>query len=249
MLCVCCAYVVRTLDTMNTITFSPTIPTRQRRPDGSFNVKIRITFKRKSRFLSTNLFASNTDLTLRTLKLKQGNLLIRCNALIGEFQKALLDLSPFTLIEMDVDDVVKVILASSKKEQFRLDFFEWCDQQIAAKTPGARHNYIIAVNAFERFLGERRIDINSLTSSMLQDYSKYLDEEKKHHGNTKHDSEVKSVETKVCKKKGGASIRYIKSLSTLFADAQRFYNDEDEGKLLIPTRHPAPKRATDTPAI
>ena len=110
---------------MNTITFAPTIPTRQKRPNGTYNVKIRITFKRKSRFLSTTLFASSADLTVRTLKLKQGPLLTRSYILIGEMQQALACLSPFDLLKMEVDDIIKVIQTHSQKEFLALDFFTW----------------------------------------------------------------------------------------------------------------------------
>lgn len=206
---------------MNSITFAPIVPARQRRPDGSYNVKIRITFKRKSRFLSTNLFATPSDLTTRTLRLKQGRLLTRCNAVIGEFQQALAGLSPIGLMEMTVDDLLVTIRTQARKEHFALDFFQWCEKQIDQKTPGARHNYMIALNAFERFLGKRQIPIHQISSKMLHEFSVFLDSEKKPRGKT-------------VKKKGGTSIRYVKSLGVLYRDALLYYNDEDEGKILIP---------------
>ena len=216
---------------MNTITFAPTIPTRQKRPEGTYNVKIRITFKRKSRFLSTALFASPAELTVRTLKLKQGPLLTRCYALIGEMQQSLAHISPFDLVNMEVDDIIKVIQTSAQKARFALDFFTWSDAQILEKTPGARHNYTIALRAFERFLGHRSIDINKITSKMLHDFSVYLESEKRYHGGAFN---KRSKPTNVPKKKGGASVRYIKSLGSLFRLAQLFYNDEDEDRILIP---------------
>ena len=216
---------------MNTITFAPTIPTRQKRPNGTYNVKIRITFKRKSRFLSTTLFASSADLTVRTLKLKQGPLLTRSYILIGEMQQALACLSPFDLLNMEVDDIIKVIQTSAQKECFALDFFTWSEAQILKKTPGARHNYTLALHAFGRFLGHHSIDINRITSKMVHDFSIYLESEKKFHGS----AYSKSAEpTNVPKKKGGASIRYVKSLGSLFRAAQLLYNDEDEDRTLIP---------------
>lgn len=212
---------------MNSITFAPIIPTRQQRRDGTYNVKIRITFKRKSRFFSTNLFASPADLTTRSLKLKQGPLLARSNALIGEFQQALSGLSPLEMADMEVDDLVNLIRSTSRKERFVLDFFQWCDKRIPEKSAGARHNYLLATKAFERFLGKREMDINRITTKLLHDFSVFLDSEIRPNGKT-------------VKKRGGASIRYVKSLGALFRDAQLYYNDEDEGRILIP-RNPFEK--------
>ena len=146
-------------------------------------------------------------------------------------QQALAHLSPFDLVNMDVDDIIKVIRTNAQKEHFTLDFFTWSEALIQEKTPGARHNYTIALHAFGRFLGHQSIDINSITSKMLHDFSVYLESEKRYHGSAfKKDSEP----TKVAKKKGGASVRYVKSLGSLFRAAQLFYNDEDEDRILIP---------------
>ena len=92
---------------------------------------------------------------------------------------------------------------------------------------GTRHNYLLAINAFERFLGKREMDINRITTKLLHDFSVFLDTEIRPNGKT-------------VKKRGGASIRYVNSLGALFRDAQLYYNDEDEGRILIP-RNPFEK--------
>lgn len=216
------------------ISFHPYIDSRRKRPDGSYTVHIRITFKRKHKYLPTNLFASPYDLTTKTHKLKQGPLLSRCNDLIRDLQQIVSELSPLALTEMDIQDIYKYITTAYAKKEFSLDFFSWCDKQITQKTEGARHNYQIAVNAFERFLGKRALDINSITTQMLMDFSVFLDNEKKYHGNVQKKTPEKSLATSVEKKKGGASSRYLKSLASLYREAQDRFNDEDSGDYPIP---------------
>lgn len=218
------------------ITFSPYIDPRQIKSDGSVNITIRLTFKRRSRYIKTNLVAYKCDLTSGN-KLRQGTLLTRCYALIGDFQKYLSDLSPFALNEMNPDDVVGILAKAAHKDYFELDFVSWCEEAIQRKSPGARHNYRIALNAFKRFLEKDSININSITAKLLSDFSSYLDDELKHHGNAHKDDDYAGkavIATTVSKKKGGASRRYIKSLATLYHEAQFRYNDEDEDHIVIP---------------
>lgn len=218
---------------MNQVTFSPTIDRRLKKQDGSYNVRIRITFKRLSRYIPTTLYAFKNDLTV-SFKIKQGTLLTRCYALIGEFQGYLSGLSPFALLQMNVDDVVKMLRLSSEKDYFSLNFITWCEEAIQRKSPGARHNYRIALNSFKRFLNSDSIDINKITAKMLQEFSLFLDNEVKYHGNAIDDSGDRALATSVKKKKGGASRRYIKSLATLYHEAQFNFNNEDEDHIVIP---------------
>lgn len=218
---------------MNQVTFSPTIDRRLKKQDGSYNVRIRITFKRLSRYIPTTLYAFKNDLTA-SFKIKQGTLLTRCYALIGEFQGYLSGLSPFALLQMNVDDVVKMLRLSSEKDYFSLNFITWCEEAIQRKSPGARHNYRIALNSFKRFLNSDSIDINKITAKMLQEFSLFLDNEVKYHGNAIDESGDRALATSVKKKKGGASRRYIKSLATLYHEAQFNFNNEDEDHIVIP---------------
>lgn len=56
-------------------TFKPVVSAHQKRSDGSYNIKIRITHKRVSRWIPTNLNAYAYDLT-RSLNLKMADIYI-----------------------------------------------------------------------------------------------------------------------------------------------------------------------------
>ena len=66
-------------------TFKPVVSAHQKRSDGSYNIKIRITHKRVSRWIPTNLNAYAYDLT-RSLNLKNKDLEWKCNDLIRQMR-------------------------------------------------------------------------------------------------------------------------------------------------------------------
>ena len=68
---------------MNTISVSYYVARAQRRADGSFPLKVRVTYLRKSRYLATNKVAYPSDLT-RSGKLKNGGLVDGMNSLVRE---------------------------------------------------------------------------------------------------------------------------------------------------------------------
>ena len=107
---------------MPSITFKPICIASNRRRDGTYPVRIRVTFKGVSRRLATNLVAVPADLT-RSLHIKNPNILNKAQALIRQMQATTADLSPFTTDTWDVDRVVRHIRSTLYAENFRLDFF------------------------------------------------------------------------------------------------------------------------------
>lgn len=90
---------------MASVTFHPCCVASNRRKDGTYPVKIRVTFRGVSRRLPTTLVARPGDLT-RSLHIKSPDIMSRANALIAQMQATLADLSPFVLEAWDVDRVV-----------------------------------------------------------------------------------------------------------------------------------------------
>lgn len=209
--------------------FRPAVYAHHKRKDGSYNVKICVYFNGKERRLPTNIYCTKNDLT-RTLHLKQGDVLSKVNREILRMQDAISDLSFIALEGKDVDWVVARIKTKLSQVSFRLDFFEFADEYLKKMNEGTRAVYVVALNQFALFLGERRVDINDITKRMLTEFIEWAEGRKKMVYN-RHMEEVK--ETKRCKKKG-RSTSYIHSLSALFKAAKRKYNDDDEDILLIP---------------
>lgn len=189
------------------ITYKPIIIPGGRRRDGTYPVKIRVTFKGVSRRLPTTLAVTDNDLT-RSGKIKNATILERAGELIAQMRATTADLSPFTLEAWDVDRVVAHIRGQLSAQTFRLDFFSYADGLIADKIPHTRAYYETALNALARFLGERRLDVNDLTRPLLLEFTAWA-------------GDVKAP-------------RHLAKLAYIHRCAREQFNDEDEGVIRIP---------------
>lgn len=191
------------------ITFKPCVTYRRR--DGTYAVRIRVTFARRSRYLSTTLTAYPEQLT-RSGKLRDGALIASADALVRQMREAVAELNPFALEGRDVDWVVGWLRRRLRGSEFRLDFFAFADDFIAGKRAGTGKVYLTAVNAFARYLGKREIDINDITRPLVQGFVRDAD------GIRPDRSE-------------GANARNARNLSIIFRAARAIYNDGDEVKI------------------
>lgn len=212
------------------ITFKAIVIPNNRRKDGTYPVKIRVTFKGVTRRLPTTMVCRQADLT-RSLRIKNADILNKSDELIGQMRKVAMNISPFDLENHDVDWVVRRIKKELQDDSFSLDFFEWSDRYLQTKNSETRKTYITAVNAFERFLGQRRMDINNMTKAMILDFAEWSDSQPKQFYSTKEGTVLPSEKPKKGNRQTSISLRM---LATIFVAARERYNDEDEGVILIP---------------
>ena len=207
---------------MPSVTFHAVCPPSNKRRDGTWPVKIRVTFKGRHRYLATTLVARPGDLS-RSLSIKSPDITRRANELIGRMQDALRDLTPFDLEAADVDGIVAHIRARMLTQSFRLDFFDWADGMLAGKLPQTRRAYDAALNSLAAYLGERALDINDITRRLLLDWMEWTDGRNK----TGSRGELTS-------KPHGKALapRNAARLAHIYRAAQAKYNDDD--RVLIP---------------
>lgn len=201
------------------ITFKPVIIQGNRRKDGTWPVKIRVTFKGASRRLPTTLTCTAADLT-RTGRIKNATILERADEVVRKMREACGDLNMFTLENWNVDNVVAHIRRSMTADGFSLDFFEFADGFLEGMKDNTRHTYVTALNAFSRFLGERRIDVNDITRQLLLSFMEFCRGEQ--------------ASPKRKRVPGLAEGMYVRKLATIFNRAKWRYNDEDAGVIVIP---------------
>ena len=102
---------------------------QNKRADGTYNIRIRITHNRQLRRLSTNLYASTADLT-KSLKIKNANLIDQTNDLISQCRKICNDLG-FSIVDMSIDELTEKIKSKLKgDEKFQLDFIKFANEEI-----------------------------------------------------------------------------------------------------------------------
>lgn len=210
------------------VTFKPVVFAHHRRKDGTYPVSIRVTFKRGRKYIKTTITVTAADMT-RGMKLKNADVIARCNELCDRLRSEAARLSPFDLEGRDVAWVVARLTDAMKAQDFRLDFFEWADGYILSKSEGNRPKYETALRAFERFLGQRFIDINDITHALLLSFAEACDAGPK----LAYSYKRGIVETGK-PRNGPISPQYLSRLSMIYEAAKDKYNDEDGGAVVIP---------------
>ena len=229
------------------VTIKAVIIPAQQRSDKSFNVKIRVTYKRKYRIISTNLTAFPRDIA-RSGELK-GEPLVKADELIAKMYQVVGEIDYFSMEEMDVDDVVSEIKRKlQKKDRFSLDFFEYAERVMEKKGAGTRTTYVTALNSFRRYLGRDSYDINEFDAATLKAFVDYVDtspkfvvprKEKESAQPKKKRAASSGKEEKPAaapkpKKRGISSKNYVGKLAYIYREAMAEYNDEDAGIIRIP---------------
>jgi len=213
------------------VTLRPIIVPGNKRQDGTWPVKIRVTFKGVSRRLPTSLVCYASDLT-RSGKIKSPTVLERAGRIVDRMRDAIADLDPFQLEGMDVDAVVQRIRDRLTAQDFQLDFFAFADAFIReTKVGGTARNYRTALGAFARYLGGEHIDINAITRAMLLDFRQQLDAAPRMIWDKASRSVVPSS---VMPRPQGNGSRILARLAHIFQAARDRYNDDDAGRILIP---------------
>ena len=147
-------------------TFKAEITKSERKKDGTWCVKIRITHRRKTRRYSTQMFATEKDIT-KGGKIKNQAILDSAEDIIRGWRKKLVDIG-ITADTMDVDAVVRMLTSMPQDEQ--IPMFPWM-RAYAEKIPkpNTRINYTTAINSLERYIGFD-ISFQQLRTSMLRGF-------------------------------------------------------------------------------
>lgn len=211
-------------------TFTPVIIPSQRKADGSYNVKIRVTFKRKSRRLSTHLDATPKDLT-KSLEFKEGPVRRRAYEIVEEMKAACSEIDYLDLQSMDVDEIIKVIDAKSEsKAVFKLDFIEYMREKATSKGASERL-YITAANALVRFMNGHTLYVNDINVRFLRSFEEFIRKEPKvvscfRTGQTRPGKEVKGD----CR----AVSQYLGCIRHMYGLARLEFNEPDLDIYRIP---------------
>lgn len=227
--------------------FTPVIIPSQRKADGSYNVKIRVTFKRKSKRFSTNIDATPQDLT-RSLKFKDNAVKRKAFKLADDMRELCSEIDYLDLQGMEVEDIIKLIDSKAEtKAVFKLDFIEFMMEK--AKTKGATERlYVTAANALLRYLNGHPLYVNDITVRFLRGFEEYIRNEPKvvscfMQGKTRTTREPKGH----CR----AVSQYLSCIRHMYGLARLEHNDPDLNIYRIPNnpfeyynipRPPAPKR-------
>lgn len=201
---------------------------QNKREDGTYNVRIRVTHNRKVRRISTHLFVTPDDIT-RGLKIKNIQILEHCERLIQKCRRFCNDLD-YSMNAIEIDDLVDRIKTYLKGgDKFRLDFVEYTMEKVKGMKESTGYTYTIAINALKRYIGRDNLDISEITTAFLRDFEKFIEKEPSQRGNNR------KTATKEYKTKGGRAVSaYLACIRAIHNLAKSEFNDEDRGIIRIP---------------
>ncbi|MNS80747.1 hypothetical protein D3C72_1144410 [compost metagenome] len=207
-------------------TFKPIV--QDKKSDGTYNVKIRITHNRTVRRIPTSVHASSSDLT-RTLKIKNQGILDLCEDLIRQCRDVINKIG-FEVSAMSIDELVERIKVHLKGgDKFTLDFFSYTKEQMEGRSAGSAKNYSTMLNALKRFIKRDYLDISEINRLFLLEFEQFLENEPSLTGKNR------KSETVEIKQKGGRAVSsYLACIRAIHNLAKAEYNDEDRGIILIP---------------
>ena len=207
------------------LTIKAEVQKDRKRNDGSYNVKIRFTKDRTVKRISTNLFATDADLT-SDLKLKEDSMTKQEADRLVLHYRTLVNSLHLDSGNDDISEIVNRLLCKEEAEK-PIDFIAFSKKWISETTIKGKDNYTTALNSFIRFLGKEDLEIKKITVDLLEQYRDYIIKVRK--------ERVKAL------KEAGKRIPsnrclslYLMSLRHLYGEAQRFYNKPDKGLIRIP---------------
>lgn len=206
------------------LTIRPEIRKREKRLDGTYNVKLRFTLNRQVVRRSTSYYVTDADVT-SSFSLKEGMAVkLDVDSLVLYFLKRYMDLK---LSEMQtcLEDIISILYAE-KEVKAGIDFIAFAKSWIANTSIKGAKNYNSAINSFVDYLGRDSFPIQSIDKAVLNGYTQYL--KQKH----LEKAERLSKEGKRVPSERATSL-YLGSLRHLYKEAQQHYNDYDRDIIRI----------------
>lgn len=193
--------------------------------DGTYNVKVRFIKDKKVKRVSTDLFATDSDLT-SDLKLREESIVKQEADRLVLHYRTMVNSLHFDSENCDVSEIVNRLLCKEEAEK-PIDFIAFSKKWISKTTIKGKDNYTTALNSFIRFLGKEELEIKKITVDLLEQYRDYIINVRNERVKALQ-AEGKRVPSNRC-----LSL-YLMSLRHLYGEAQRFYNKPDKGLMRIP---------------
>lgn len=147
---------------------------KEKRKDGTFKVRIRITQNRKIKRLSTKLFAKKSDLN-KSFELKEGTIIKKeADSLISYYERICYQI-PVDIEQCTIEDIMAYIEADKKKYKV-IDFIEFAESWMQESKNTSKKNYKSAVNALKLYINREHLNIREITNNFLVGFMEFLDE-------------------------------------------------------------------------
>ena len=195
------------------------------RADGTWNVLIRLTHKRRVKYIPTTEYVTKKDIT-PSFRIKNTAILDRCEDVMTIYRKRLRELE-LEVTDFDIDFIVRYI-TERKGSSTSLSFTEYAEEWMRKSSIKGLKNYKTAVNAFVRYMGHPNVMMSEMSTNVMNGFVESLSD------------------------KPRAASLYSNAIMKIFNDAREHYNDEDNDVVIIkqslskfkaPRQNAAKKRA------
>ena len=223
------------------LTIRAEIKKREKRSDGTYNVKITFTLNRKVKRLATDLYVTTNDLT-KSLDFKENTSIKRdIDNLVFYYQK-LCSRFPIDYEQGTMEDVMAYINGENMKNTI-IDFIEFAESWMQESKNTSKKNYKSAVNALKLYINRDELNIKDITNKFLTGFMEFLEER------WRQKAEKLKKAGKIVPTNRATSL-YLGSIRHLFNEAKKRYNDYDRNIIII-TNDPfktftVPKQCTVT---
>jgi integrase len=201
---------------------------QNKRADGTYNVRVRVTHNRQIRRISTHIFVTEEDIT-RSKKIKNEEIAEACNDLIRDCRAACNALG-YKIDGMPIDLLVENIKTHLKGgEVFKLNFFDYTREKMESMPEGTAGVYGNMLSALKRYIKSESLDILDIRADFLKEFQRFLESEPSQRGSNR-----KKGKDKKEAKNGRAVSLYLSNIRSIHNKAKKDYNDEDRGVIRIP---------------
>jgi integrase len=210
-------------------TFKTVVYADNRRKDGTYNVKIRVTHNRQSLKVSTNLYVTAGDLT-RGLKIKNKDVTDQAENLITVW-RGIVNRLGRVVETWNTKQVVDYIRNTERAgNTFQLDFITYGRELLKKKSEGTAKTYNTALNCLERYIHGQSLDISKVTAQFLEGFEDFIRTEPAYNYSPKRGT----VQSDKSKNGGRAMSLYLSNIRHIHNEAKKEFNDEDNGIIRIP---------------
>lgn len=153
------------------LTFKAEIRKNELKKDGTYNVKIRMTYNREVKRLSTNIFVRPCDLT-KSFKLKNPLFIREADALVRQYQEICASL-PLDASNYGIEEILQFIRKIQEKNR-SIDFIQFCKEWLVQTEIKGKKNYKTALNSFIAYIGRDSLLTSQVTKDLIQKFIKFF---------------------------------------------------------------------------
>ncbi|MDR0658988.1 MAG: phage integrase SAM-like domain-containing protein [Mediterranea sp.] len=161
-------------------TFKAEVYAHQKKKDGTYNIKIRVTHNQQKKYLATPYYITKDDVTQKTFKIKNQYYIDKTDEIIKRYRRKCDDCGEL-IKSMTIDQVVNLITFETKTEKFDLDIVVYgrslVKQLNSSGHTGTALTYENALNNLVKFIGREQISIHEITSKFVQDWIAWIIEQ------------------------------------------------------------------------